>query len=273
MKKALGWNALFSAASGIILITFNHTAANVFGVKNTDPFWIIGVVLISFSLTILYEMKRQNLIAILWIITQDFLWVSASMILLIWQPFALTNEGYYIIAIVALIVLLMAINQSKALARVDSIPDSNRKQLEFSRTVAAPKSRAWKIVADVGNYHKVASNIDAVKILSGEKEGMVRQCSHGNDSWTETCSLWQDEKMYAFLVNTSAPDFPYPLSYMKGTWKLEESNFNHTIIKMIFQISYKRKIQNLILHPFMQRQFDSGVKELLDKWQQMIEEP
>ena len=182
MKRVLIINALFSGLSGILLIVLHKPVAHMFGVNSSSPFWIVGIVLLLFSFSIVYEIKRQNSLAILWIITQDLLWVIASVYLLIFNPFDISLLGNYTIAVVAIIVLIMAINQVSALAKVDTVNISGDKQFKFSRTVKATKSDAWTVISDVANYHKVAPNIDDVKIISGNGEGMIRSCSHRKES-------------------------------------------------------------------------------------------
>jgi len=270
LQKALGINAIFSGISGLGLIIFHNPIANIFKASYSAVFWIIGVGLVFFASTILYEVKKQRPLAVLWIIIQDFIWVTGSVILLLMQPFNIPRTGTNTIAAIALVVLFMAINQSSALAQTDSNGQKRRKQLTFKRTIKATKSEVWKVISDVANYHQVAPNIDDVTIVSGKDEGMVRKCSHGKDSWSETCSAWEEEKTYSFIVNTSAPDYPYPLSFMQGTWNVIELDSNHTEIEMIFEFKYKKKLYNL-LHPIMKIKFGKISNELLDNWQKMIE--
>lgn len=117
IQKALFINALFSGVSGILLIIFHSVMASLFSIENSSVFWIIGIALIYFAATILFEWKRQKRIGILVIIAQDILWVIGSLILLIFQPFTISPTGNWVIGIIACIVLLMAVNQSYALKR------------------------------------------------------------------------------------------------------------------------------------------------------------
>jgi len=270
LQKALSINTMFSGVSGLVLVIFNKEIANIFEVGQNTIFWIIGLGLIFFSATILLEVKKQRGLAVLWIIIQDFIWVIGSAVLLLLQPFNISNIGNNTIAAIALVVLFMGINQASALAQADSIGHKGRKQLTFKRTIIATKSVVWKVISYVANYHQVAPNIDDVTIISGQEKGMVRSCSHGKDSWTETCSVWQEEETYSFIVNTSSPDYPYPLSFMQGTWNVKEIDTNHTEIEMIFEFKYKKKLHNL-LHPIMKMKFRKISNELLDNWQKMIE--
>lgn len=271
LQKSLQLNALFSGLSGILLVALNKYVAGLFDTPNTLVFQVIGAALIFFSLTIFFEIKRQNLLGVLLIIFQDLLWVVGSAILLILQPFEISIFGYAIIAAIALIVLFMAINQAQALAQTDSIPNKVIKQLSFERIMKASKASAWKVISNVANYHEVAPNIDDVKIISGEGEGMIRSCSHGKDSWTETCALWEEEKEYAFEVNTTAPDYPYPFKYLKGNWKVEEIDNSQTKVIMLFEFEYSQTFQNWLLHPMLKGKFSKTAEELLNNWQRQIE--
>jgi len=270
LQKALSVNAIFSGISGLGLILFHRSIAKLFNIDQSNIFWIIGIGLVFFALTIILEVKKQRRLAVIWIIIQDFIWVIGSAVLLILQPFNISSTGNNTLAIVALIVFFMAINQSSALAQTNNTNEKGRKQLVFKRTVRANKTEVWKVVSDVANYHQVAPNIDKIKIVSGKDEGMIRSCSHGKDSWTETCSVWQEEQSYSFIVNTSAPDYPYPLSFMQGTWNITEIDAKHTEIEMIFEFTYKKKILNL-MHPIMKMKFKKISNELLDNWQKILE--
>ncbi len=112
---------IFSGISGIILILFKNKFAKLFELTTATPFWIIGVALIFFSLTISYEVKKQNRLRIIWIIIQDTLWFFSSIYLLIFNTFHVSTSGNYAIGIVAIIVLLMAVNQAKALRKLSNI--------------------------------------------------------------------------------------------------------------------------------------------------------
>jgi hypothetical protein len=118
LQKTLRTNALFSGISGIILLIFNKVIAQVFGTTNHTVFLIVGIALIYFAGTIGYEIKKQRKSAIQWIIIQDFIWVVASIVLIIFNPFQSTQKGILIIGIVAIIVLYMGVRQKIALNKI-----------------------------------------------------------------------------------------------------------------------------------------------------------
>ena len=271
LQKSLRVNALFSGVSGITLIVLSKQIANLFETTNTTVFWVTGIVLLFFASTIFYEIIKQRPVAVLWIIIQDLIWVVGSMALIAANPFEISKAGNSTIAMIAFIVLFMGINQSMALAQVDSVSNKKDKHFKFERIIKADKQSVWKVISDVANYDKVVPNIDAVKIISGEGLGMVRSCSHGKNSWSETCSVWIEEKAYSFEVNTSAPDYPYPFKFLKGTWEVHEIDPNITKILMLFDFQYKRAYQNWMLHPLLKGKFSKTAEELLDNWQKMLE--
>ncbi|MCH2226038.1 MAG: SRPBCC family protein [Crocinitomicaceae bacterium] len=271
LQLALLGNGIFSLSSAILIIIFKNKVANWFGLEKSIAFLIIGLCLFYFSYSIFKELKNPNPEAVFYIIVQDLIWVVASVLILTIKPFGISALGNQIIAGVAFVVLFFGIGQSVGLAQTDNVDDKGMKRLNFERVVNATKVETWKAISDVSNYHKVAPNIDDVEIISGEGEGMVRSCSHKSDSWTEVCTQWTEEEQYSFRVNTEAEDYPYPLKYLKGTWKVEEISKDSTKIIMEFEFAYKRKIYNLLIHPFMKSKFNKICKELLDNWQIQLE--
>jgi len=272
LQKSLRLNALFSGISGIIFMAFQVRIAQLFDISNTSVFLIVGCALLFFSLTIIYEMYKQRPLGVLWIIAQDILWVIGSTAILLFNTFEFAKNGNYLVAIIALIVLLMAVNQANALSKIDTSNQKGIKHLSFDHIVKAPKQTVWTIISDVTNYDKFAPNIDKVKIISGEGRGMVRSCSHGKDSWTETCSMWVEEKIYSFEVNTSSPDYPYPFKFLKGTWEVHEIDIHTTKIIIVFEFKYRHKLQNILIHPFLKGKFSKTANDLLDNWQKMLEQ-
>ena len=121
LQNALKINALFSIISGVTTILFNRQIANIFGVSNQTIFIITGILLVFFSFTILYEIKRLRKLLVLWIIIQDCIWVIASLFLIISNPYNVTFVGNVIIGVIAIIVLYMAINQYSKLRKQDII--------------------------------------------------------------------------------------------------------------------------------------------------------
>jgi len=273
LQQYLTTNAIFSTLTGAFVLIFKKKAEELFGVAPSNFFLVLGVLLMLFAVTLLIEIVKQRALAVLWIIVLDMLWVLGSVFLLIFNPFNVSIEGNIIIALVVIVVFLIGMGQAHGLAKVDK---KNRKQrlkvFRFSRVVKGNKLKAWEVISDVENYHKVAPNIDGTRIISGGKEkGMKRSCSHGKDSWNETCTLWVNEKQYAFIVHTDEPNYPYPLKSLQGNWRVDKISDNETEVTMTFEFEYKKAIQDVLVHPFMKNKFTKVCEELLNNYENLIE--
>ncbi len=272
LQKSLLINAGFSGISAFVLIAFNKEMAELFGITNSNTFRFIGVLLIFFAVTILYMLFKQRPIGVLWFIIQDYILVLGGLFMIVLNPFEISIPGNIIIGFVAIIVLLMGIKQSKALAKVDTIDHKNLKRLRFERLVNTNKLSAWKVITDFANFDKYAPNIDHVKIIFGEGLGMVRTCSNGTESWGEICTMWEEENAYSFEIDTSATFYPYPFKFLKSTWELDELVKNDlTKIIMFFDFKYKHKYQEWLFHPFYKFRYSKIFEELLDNWKNHLE--
>ncbi len=263
-------NAIFSFATGLSLILFHNVIATWFGKQNPTIFWIIGLGLLYFSYSIIVEIRNPKPHAVFYIIIQDFIWVLASLVIVLIKPFNLSVPGYQIIAAVAFIVLAFGIGQSIGLGKIDTINNEGLKRLTYERIINATKENTWKVISDVSNYHKVAPNIESVTIISGKGKGMVRSCTHKTGSWTEVATLWEEGEQYEFQVNTDAKDYPFPLKFLKGTWKVETVSKHETKITMVFDFVFKQKIYNILIYPLMKKKFNKTCEELLDNWENIL---
>ncbi len=117
LQKALAINAVFSGISGIIISIMHKQIAHIFGLQDVSLFLVTGLVLIYFAFSIVLEIKKQRRSFIIWIIVQDVLWVIGSLIIILFKPAQITKTGELTIEIIALIVLIMAINQAIALKK------------------------------------------------------------------------------------------------------------------------------------------------------------
>lgn len=140
---------------------------------------------------------------------------------------------------------------------------------ENQRLIKAPKDIAWEVIADVAHYHRYATGISAVEIVSGEGLGMIRSCSQGDASWTETCTLWEEGNAYAFDVNT-AEGFPFPFDHFNGTWSLEEVGADETRLTVRFDYQFSQRWMRWFYSEKTHLAMDDGGGELLDNWEHKI---
>lgn len=118
LQKILLGNALFSLISGLVLLVFCSSLAHIFEVHNEAPFRLLGIGILLFSVFVFWVVKRQNTKLAISIIIMDLLWVLGSLLLVIWRPFSISATGQLLIGVAALIVLIFAIAQWKALGQL-----------------------------------------------------------------------------------------------------------------------------------------------------------
>lgn len=273
LQLALSLNAAFSMITGIIMILFPQSLATLFAIEITTPFWLIGIGLVLFS-TAVYVLSRQSpihLIQVFIIILLDIGWVIGSIAVIGLGLFSISAAGQLAIAGIGVIVSGFALHQSYALMHVHSTgKTATLKAFQFNREVRSDRDSVWNVISDLNNYHNIAPNIDETHIVSGEGKGMVRSCSSDGNSWSETCTVWKPGRKYSFLIDTAAPDYPYPLKYLQGTWAVNPSSNGIVDIEMLFEFEYKHSIQALFIHPFMGSWFTGVCEELLDNWEREI---
>jgi ribosome-associated toxin RatA of RatAB toxin-antitoxin module len=141
------------------------------------------------------------------------------------------------------------------------------------RIINAPKDKVWKIISDVGNYHKVTSaGIDDVEIIEGDGLGMKRVCSDPNgNSWEETCTLWKPGEEFRFEVNTEKEDYPYPLKSLSGSWKVDPVSPMLTKLSLDFTYEFKNAFLSGYFLSMGQEQALEDTQILFDNWQKMAE--
>ncbi len=121
LKWALIANAVFSGTSGATLVVGRAMIATYMGTDNPEIFLWVGVGLLLFAISVFYEAFRKtpNVRQIQFIIYQDWAWVMGSVVILLWQPWDLTARGYWLIAIIAVVVGMFAIMQRSGVKELE----------------------------------------------------------------------------------------------------------------------------------------------------------
>ncbi|MBR9923239.1 MAG: hypothetical protein GYB31_20605 [Bacteroidetes bacterium] len=120
LKTILRINSWFSGLSGLAMLLFNGQLINLMQIQASWILPVIGSGLILFAAYLWLVSSRQKIKK--WevksIIAQDFLWVLASLGILLFQAYGLSYAGYLIIGIIALIVADFAILQMIGLRKM-----------------------------------------------------------------------------------------------------------------------------------------------------------
>lgn len=116
LKNVLLLNAITSGVTGIALAVMPQFFAHVFEVNATAPFIGVGIFLSVYAIAVwlVSRPRTVSLKAVNGVIIADSLWVAASLILIVLQPYNISLLGNIMIAGVALWVLLMAYLQYRA---------------------------------------------------------------------------------------------------------------------------------------------------------------
>lgn len=120
LKNVLLLNALSSAATGLGMIVFAQSIAELFGVYNSTPFIGVGIFLVAFAALVFSESRHdpQRIASVRTIIILDVSWVVVSMSIVLFQLFGLSAAGYGLILAVALWVAAMAFLQTKGISQI-----------------------------------------------------------------------------------------------------------------------------------------------------------
>jgi hypothetical protein len=111
LKRVLFANTAFSTLSSIICLVAAPDIADFIGLTNAVPIIVLAVLLLIFAFDVYLIARRtpiQKSKATLALVA-DFIWVVASAILLIADPFSFTTQGRWVILIIADVVAVFAI--------------------------------------------------------------------------------------------------------------------------------------------------------------------
>ncbi len=120
LRTALKANALFSTISGLWIIFQHQQIAERMHISNGTILLIIGVILLPFAFFVYKTASAERISPkkVKFIITQDWLWVVGSVLVIGLKAFDINQTGLIIIGIVALIVATFAIFQQRYLKAV-----------------------------------------------------------------------------------------------------------------------------------------------------------
>ncbi len=120
LKSALRSNAAFSALCAASIATLHAPLIRLFGAPHQQAtavfVWALVIGLLLFSGWILWVVQRPGMRgAAVWISAADLAWVLSSAAVLLFPPAWLTLTGRWLIAGIAVAVLLLALWQLAAL--------------------------------------------------------------------------------------------------------------------------------------------------------------
>lgn len=270
LRLALRFNAIFSFVCGTGAIAFDHSLALMLNVPSMAP-TLIGAGLVAYSV-FLGGLSLSRRVASAWTVfvtVMDFAWVLVSIVFVVLHAMS----GVWLVLVTASVVAAYAVLQLAGLRRV--VFDHGHGQFEVARDVNAPAERSWSVVADLASYPAFAKSLHKAEIVAGEGLGLVRRCedTHGV-CWLETCVRWEPGKAYAFAVDTSGPEYPLPLSTMRGDFEVEPLSSERSTIRVRFTFSARGGAwTELFLALMFSATGDRFVGGIIKRWAAQIEKP
>lgn len=139
-----------------------------------------------------------------------------------------------------------------------------------SRIVPVSPEAAWKVMTDHQGYAEVADNLSRVEVVSGHGLGMCRRCyDTRGQGWSETCTLWDEGRAYAFSVDTQAPDYPYPLRELSGVWRVEPAD-GGSRVTLEFVARARWGVLGQLMLRLLARPAERICLRLLERWEAVM---
>jgi ribosome-associated toxin RatA of RatAB toxin-antitoxin module len=141
----------------------------------------------------------------------------------------------------------------------------------MTRPVNAPTEIVWEVITDHDLYAKAAPNLTLVEVLEGQEEGMVRRCIDTNDNeWTEVCTHWSEEEMFAVAVDVNDSIFHRRFfTRFKGEWRIQERP-NDVLITVQFEFEPKYEPFGIFISKFFERKAPGIIAPIFDRWEAEI---
>lgn len=227
LRLALVANVVFSASTGLLMMTGPVGVAAMLGGANAFVVQAAGGALLAFAASVAWVAARRSMnpAEVGQIIGADLAWVVLSCIALFVFGPALPIAGIGAVAGAAVMVLLLALAQGMTLARAFA---TGRGGYRYCVVVEArTDARAlWLQVADLGGIARHARNLRASRLEAGSASRLAacRVCEDtAGRSWREDCRVRADTMTVLIGFRADDAGFPFPVSRMSGRWTVEPS--------------------------------------------------
>lgn len=119
LRNALRANAMFSGVSGLLIVFFHSLVLQWLGISGIN-IMAVGIGLVLFCAYLFWMAGRNRLPRSLvsGVIVGDWAWVLGSAVLLAFKTHVFSTLGIFLVADVALLVMVFAIWQQRGIARI-----------------------------------------------------------------------------------------------------------------------------------------------------------
>ncbi len=256
LRIALVGNAVFSALSAVILITFSEKVGTLIGTVNYWVLSVIGIGLGIFSADLFHQASRRRMQTwrALYASLGDASWVLGTIILLVWFPQLINEQGRALVIAVALIVALFGCFQFWGAGEAHRLKDSRVYRHCVAVRVSANTTKLWGVISDLSGISKYFPSLRSSFIRDDMKPevGAIRQCEdHSGKQWAEMCTRFEVGKRIEMEFLCQEVGFPYPAHEMIGGWELIKISETSTEVHIWWELKPKPSFMAPLIMPLL----------------------
>lgn len=256
LRLALLGNAVFSAISATVLIIFPDRVGSLIGTSNHLLLVGIGIGLGIFSADLFHQASRHRMQTwrALYASLGDALWVLGTIILLIWFPNLVSDQGSVLLIAIALIVALFGALQLWGAGEAHRLKGTELYRHCVAVTVPETVDKMWEAVSDLSGISKYFPALRSSTIRGGVEPqvGAIRQCEdHSGKRWAEKCTKFEIGKRIELEFLCDEDGFPYPASEMMGGWSLLENGNGSTEVHIWWELKPKPTFMAPLILPLL----------------------
>ncbi len=279
LRNVLRLNAAFSLLTGLDGLLFAGWLADFLGLDADMTVWVRLVAggLVGFAALVWFEAggpARRMLPMAGLIAVGDLLWVAATIVIIALGVFS--TDGAVLAGLVALIVAEFGMmqlrhrrraRQATAAAGWTADDLDTLEAVRIDKTVAVDADSLWPVMIDHELYAKLAANLGGAVAVTENGPGLVRECRDTRGrSWSESCTLWDPGRRFAISVETGAPDYPYPLDALEGSWGVEPAGSSRSDLTLAFAFRPRPGLPGRGFATAMQAAFRPILRRIVRGW-------
>lgn len=225
LRPALVSNAVFSGASGLVLVLASPLVARWLGPQVHWVYPILGAGLLLFCLTLCAVAVRPAPLAVLGITAADFGWVAATTVVLFVWRHDFTPLGFPLVLSTNAVVSTLAWFQKRSIEKAFRVFGGSPDEYQVCIAVDTPVNAGafWNVLSDLGSIQRHMPGLRFSALTTGERPGVgcVRTCENlKGQRWSERCDEWVEGSSFTVVFQADAAGFPYPFSKMRGGWRV-----------------------------------------------------
>lgn len=260
-------NAAFSLATGAAALVAAGPIADALGVP-AEVVGAVGAGLVGFAagLVALSYRSANGLRAWGWAIAgADAGWVAASAAFLALR--APSAPGTALVVSTSVVVAALAAAQARA---AGGPPRTETSVVEVEREITGDVQDVWQLMIDSELYARLAPNLSKVGPFAVDAAGTLqeRRCwDVRGKHWDESCTSWRPGASFSVSVHTDAPDYPYPLAQLQGTWAVVTAGPARSRVTVRFEFTPRPGLAGRAFATAMTTTGPSMVRRIITGWE------